>query len=1178
MNRLLQKIIYLFFVVASLVEVEASPQAIQLFSERHRTEWNWIEYRLILKNGSSFPVLNPEIRYFANDEFEKDSLLAIAIDYHSYLYPVKSFVKKNYPYLTISFKIEGLLFAQDSIEIHFRMYHKNWASVDFSKDWSFQSAEGKKELHYFIAVYDSNNNLLWGGNPITGESVSDVVLWQDRKNAVIPFYKEDSSKVVHPGRFWLLKDSPLSKKERTLLEMKKMSVLNGGRYQKKNFYLMTTPDLIEKRTLDSILSKFYNAISVDDTTSLDLNLSTENFADSLDIVAKCWPDISINDCIESIKVCEIIRLRLDRGLIFAPLRQNSISCLERNRFLEFLEIKREGKPANDAGRNAVNISPLQNDLLWRKALSAAQPSNDWLSDAEYTGKNVVVGVYDQGIYYGHASFNEFAQNGIKPRIYKEGQEHFGEHGTHVAGIIGGNGWNPERKGPYVENFEYRGVAPKVLFYSDIMSIENQIGNIVNHSHIDLGPVGFYCSDAYFTDKNLFENWKNADSTNDSLSKTSVYAAGNNGGTVHQYGKNIGYHSILANSKNSITVGNFSSFTGLRESHSSMGPTWDGRIKPDVMAPGSSVQYSFSAENPLRINLKRIQVYDGKTKKLKFNMTFDLKNWKPSGYYASTGFKIFQEKNENVFQIVEDRILDESGNRPSESFYNWKIGDFDGKDSIYVERGDSIVVEAKYVSGNLVKPLIKSVLYFGNINKSFLMNFANEKGSFSLDYLKTSFTWNGLSVNTKNIQLNLVYDLGVFSSVPCDEKGGSCYREMAGTSMSAPYVSGIAALMYQRFSILTGKSLVEKSLRNSTVKAILIHSASDMEDSDEAHFDSNPDITAAMHDGTVYYTPYGKGPDFATGWGRVDAKSALDVINDYDSAKKEFRRIREFSLGNGKEMHWTFNVPAGMPKIRQTLVWDDAPGLSQNANRKMYLSPKLVNDLDLYLISPSGKFYFPWKLEPLPTDNIDISGAVIEDASRKSGLENIREASVKNAYRDCGKNNSLDYECFDHLNNVEVVDVESPEAGIWQVVVMGRNIVFGNDESKTEQIASLVSDYALSNSECQISHPYSPQSELVCEYPLGKNLVSYVFFDKRTFVGAGDTICLYDGEKRKIGSFTGNELAGKRIQVKSNILKVLLKSDNDEHQGWGFAISKIERIPVSLLRLPFDAIQKTKALQ
>ena len=88
----------------------------------------------------------------------------------------------------------------------------------------------------------------------------------------------------------------------------------------------------------------------------------------------------------------------------------------------------------------------------------------------------------------------------------------------------------------------------------------------------------------------------------------------------------------------------------------------------------------------------------------------------------------------------------------------------------------------------------------------------------------------------------------------------------------------------------------------------------------------------------------------------------------------------------------------------------------------------------------------------------------------------------------------------------------------------------------------------------------------------------LFFDKRTFVGAGDTICLYDGEKRKIGSFTGNELAGKRIQVKSNILKVLLKSDNDEHQGWGFAISKIERIPVSLLRLPFDAIQKTKALQ
>lgn len=71
MNYLSRKIIYLFFIVASLVEVEASSQVIQLFSERHRTEWNWIEYRLILKNGSSFPVLNPEIRYFANDELKK---------------------------------------------------------------------------------------------------------------------------------------------------------------------------------------------------------------------------------------------------------------------------------------------------------------------------------------------------------------------------------------------------------------------------------------------------------------------------------------------------------------------------------------------------------------------------------------------------------------------------------------------------------------------------------------------------------------------------------------------------------------------------------------------------------------------------------------------------------------------------------------------------------------------------------------------------------------------------------------------------------------------------------------------------------------------------------------------------------------------------------------------------
>ena len=54
-----------------------------------------------------------------------------------------------------------------------------------------------------------------------------------------------------------------------------------------------------------------------------------------------------------------------------------------------------------------------------------------------------------------------------------------------------------------------------------------------------------------------------------------------------------------------------------------------------------------------------------------------------------------------------------------------------------------------------------------------------------------------------------------------------------------------------------------------------------------------------------------------------------------------------------------------PKMRVTLVWDDSPGDKSYAIDKVHLlESKLVNDLDLYLVSPSGSFYYPWRLDPL----------------------------------------------------------------------------------------------------------------------------------------------------------------------------------------------------------------------
>ena len=359
-----------------------------------------------------------------------------------------------------------------------------------------------------------------------------------------------------------------------------------------------------------------------------------------------------------------------------------------------------------------------------------------------------------------------------------------------------------------------------------------------------------------------------------------------------------------------------------------------------------------------------------------------------------------------------------------------------------------------------------------------------------------------------------------------------------------------------------------SMRNSTVKSLIIHSAIDMEDSENAHFEWNPDITFAHHNNSGYFTPYGKGPDFATGWGKIDAAATLNTIENYKAKTKEFPRFKEFEIANGVEKRWNVYVNGSPEKMRATLVWDDAPGIYEVVtNEHNFLDSKLMNDLDMYLVSPSGRYYYPWKLDPLPTDFIDASGNFIDDFS--SGLEKIRMQDVRDAYNNCSSSNLLDSLCFDHLNNVEVVDVENPENGTWQVVVRGKRISYGNNETETAQIASLVSDFELKKSQCQTEHNYLPQSHYECEYLFDGNSANYVTFAESTFVGTGDTISLYDASESLLGKYVADSLAGKKLKVKSTKLKVVLDSDNDGIQGWGFGVTQIQSIPYPILKMPFE---------
>lgn len=199
-----------------------------------------------------------------------------------------------------------------------------------------------------------------------------------------------------------------------------------------------------------------------------------------------------------------------------------------------------------------------------------------------------------------------------------------------------------------------------------------------------------------------------------------------------------------------------------------------------------------------------------------------------------------------------------------------------------------------------------------------------------------------------------------------------------------------------------------------------------------------------------------------------------------------------------------------------------------------------------------------------------------------GYENIHLNDIRDAYNNCSSSALLDSICFDHLNNVEVVDVENPELGKWQIVVLGHSVTEFNNDSLNAQVATLVSDLPLNETNkfnavnsCKVTNGYAPQTDYRCTYELGKDMLYHITFHDSTFSGNGDDIVLTDAEGRNIGIYVGDELAGKTIKVKSSKLTVALHSDNDRSQGWGFAITKIRTIPTAILKMPFEAIKKKR---
>ncbi|MCA9459666.1 MAG: S8 family serine peptidase, partial [Nanoarchaeota archaeon] len=239
---------------------------------------------------------------------------------------------------------------------------------------------------------------------------------------------------------------------------------------------------------------------------------------------------------------------------------------------------------------------------------------------------------------------------------------------------------------------------------------------------------------------------------------------------------------------------------------------------------------------------------------------------------------------------------------------------------------------------------------------------------------------------------------------------SNYGRMEGLSSPASaIVSGVIALMIEQWN----RNYAGRPYP-STIKASLLHTAIDLE-----------------YTGTLGNISTLDGPDYTNGYGAVSAKDAIDIIKNGDFIESNISDENDIDL-------YSINI-TNQYELKVTLAWDDIPA-------EPFVAVTLVNDLDLYLLSPSGVKYYPWTLNP----NLPNTSAVRNQSDNLNVVEQV------------------------YVNESEIED------GEWLVVIKMNS---GCDESlDCPQKYSLVSEEKLSSS---IS-PIEIDSNLISYYKLDNN--------------------------------------------------------------------------------------------
>ncbi len=184
------------------------------------------------------------------------------------------------------------------------------------------------------------------------------------------------------------------------------------------------------------------------------------------------------------------------------------------------------------------------------------------------------------------------------------------------------------------------------------------------------------------------------------------------------------------------------------------------------------------------------------------------------------------------------------------------------------------------------------------------------------------------------------DGGVTST---SSSGSSSYTTKCGTSMAAPTVTGISALIIQQYRA----TFPDRSdPMNATLKSILANTAVDR--------------------GNV-------GPDYQYGYGSIRGTEAVDAVLA--------ENVIEGDVSQGGVYRFMVIVAPGQAELKVTIAWDDAPGTPN-------VDPVLINDLDLRVIDPTSGLHLPWTLNPA-----DPGAPAVQ--TNRDGINNIEQVAISN---------------------------------------------------------------------------------------------------------------------------------------------------------------------------------------